>query len=155
MTLPVPPASEHATLRALRRWLLAIVFVGIVGTGIELLLLGHYADSAQAAPLVLLAAGLAATLWHAAAPVAASVRALQFVMVLFVSSGLVGIGYHYAGNEAAVLETLPPADGTALLLEAMVGASPLLAPGSMVLLGLVGLVHAYRHPLLAGRGLGI
>jgi hypothetical protein len=146
---------EHATLRALRALLLGLIFVGILGTGVELLLLGHYADGAQVAPLVLLTAGLAAAAWHAAAPGAASVRVFQLIMVLFVSSGLVGIGYHYAGNEIAALEAMPGVEGADLLREGLVGASPLLAPGSMVLLGLVGLVHAHRHPCLAGRGLGL
>ena len=38
------------------------------------------------------------------------------------------------------------------LRKPVAGATPLLAPGSLVLLGLVGVAHAYRHPASVGRG---
>ena len=156
-------AGERAALDTVRTMLLWIVFVGIVGTGVELLLLGHVEDDAggfvevdaQQAPLVLLAVGLVVAVWYAAAPGLAAVRLFQFVMVLFVAGGLVGIGYHYAGNELLAREARPAIDGSALFRESLRGTSPVLAPGSMVLLGFVGLGCAHRHPCVAADGIGI
>ncbi len=148
-------AGERAALDTVRTMLLWIVFVGIVGTGVELLLLGHVEDGAQQAPLVLLAVGLVVAVWYAAAPGLAAVRLFQFVMVLFVAGGLVGIGYHYAGNELLAREARPAIDGSALFRESLRGTSPVLAPGSMVLLGFVGLGCAHRHPCVAADGIGI
>ena len=150
-----PPVHDGAVLGTIRGLLLGVVFVGIIGTGVELVLLGHFADVVQLSPLLLLVAGLVAALWQVASPGVASVRMLQLVMVLFLSTGLVGIGYHYAGNETFAREEDPAADGPVLFRRALGGASPVLAPGSMVLLGLVGLTYAYRHPYLAGRGVGV
>ena len=148
-------AGERAALDTVRTMLLWIVFVGIVGTGVELLLLGHVEDGAQQAPLVLLTVGLVVAVWYAAAPGLAAVRLFQFVMVLFVAGGLVGIGYHYAGNELLAREARPAIDGSALFRESLRGTSPVLAPGSMVLLGFVGLGCAHRHPCVAADGIGI
>jgi hypothetical protein len=46
------------------------------------------------------------------------------------------------------LETYPSISGLALFKEAMMGATPALAPGTMIELGLIGLAYTYRHPLL-------
>ncbi len=151
-----PSASrEGAPLGTLRALLLAIVFVGIIGTGVELALLGHFEDWVQLSPLLLLVAGLVVAIWQVATPGAASVRALQFVMVLFVANGLVGVGYHYAGNDEFERELYPGIEGLTLVGQALAGATPVLAPGSMMLLGLVGLTYAHRHPGLSGRGIGM
>jgi hypothetical protein len=147
--------GEALSLVTIRGLLLAIVFVGILGTGVELLLLGHFEDGVQLVPLVLLAAALVVAIWQVAAPGATGVRALQFVMVLCVAGGLVGIGYHYAGNEEFEREQFPGIEGVTLVGGTLRGATPVLAPGSMALLGLVGLTYAHRHPRLIGRGIGL
>ena len=148
-------AREGTPLGTIRTLLLAIVYMGIIGTAVELVLLGHFEDRVQLSPLLLLVAGLVVAIWQVAAPGAASVRALQFVMVLFVASGLVGIGYHYGGNEEFERELYPGVESLTLVGQALGGATPVLAPGSMVLLGFVGLTYAHRHPRLSGRGSGL
>jgi hypothetical protein len=42
----------------------------------------------------------------------------------------------------------PSLGGVQLVRETLTGATPVLAPGSMTLLGLVGLAHTYGHPQL-------
>jgi hypothetical protein len=42
--------------------------------------------------------------------------------------------------------------GWELFKEAMTGATPALAPGAMVQLGLIGLAWSYRHPALVPGG---
>jgi hypothetical protein len=148
-------SRDSAPLGTLRTLLLAIVFIGILGTGVELVLLGHVEDWVQLSPILLLVVGVVVTIWQVATPSAASVRVLQLVMVLFVASGLVGIGYHYAGNEEFERELYPGVEGLTLVGESLAGATPVLAPGAMMLLGLVGLTYAHRHPHLSGRGVGM
>ena len=67
-------------------------------------------------------------------------------MLAFVASGGLGVALHYRGNEAFELEMYPSRAGFELVRETLTGATPVLAPGSMSLLGLVGLVVTYRHP---------
>ena len=129
--------------------LLFILVLGITGTGAELLLLGHYEDAWQVAPLVLFAVSLAVLAWHGVTRGVASVRALQGLMAMFVVSGALGVYLHYIGNAEFELEMYPDRRGFELFKEAMAGATPALAPGTMVLLGLIGLVYTHGHPALA------
>lgn len=143
-----PSARDGRALTTIRRLLLATLLAGIAGTGGELLLLGHFESAAQWVPLVLLGLGLAAAFWQLAAPGAASVRALQLVATLFVAAGLVGVGLHYDGNAAFEREMYPDIAGMRLVRDALSGATPVLAPGSLTLLGLVAFAYSYDHPAL-------
>jgi hypothetical protein len=69
-------------------------------------------------------------------------------MVMFLVSGAVGVGLHYQGNKVFELEMSPSMSGLELMSKTFTGATPVLAPGSMSLLGIVGLVFTYRHPHL-------
>jgi len=137
---------ESETLAAIRRLLLGALAIGVLGTIGELILLRHIDKLAQWIPLVFLGAGVAIISWHAAAPGALTVRALQFLMAAFVVLGVVGVGLHYNGNVEFERELHPDEHGWEFIRKTVAGATPVLAPGSMVLLGLVGLAHAYHHP---------
>jgi hypothetical protein len=67
-------------------------------------------------------------------------------MLLFAAAGLAGLFFHYQGNVEFERERNPDKRGFALFAAAMTGATPALAPGTMVLLGSIGLLYAYRHP---------
>ena len=138
--------DESTLVRFIRRALLAILVVGIVGTGVELLLLKHTEDFWQWAPLALMALALVALAWQGIRPGPASLRAVQGTMWLFVLSGAIGVFLHYRGNVAWELESMPGIGGLELFKKAIMGATPTLAPGTMLQLGLVGLLYAYRHP---------
>ncbi|MBM2806157.1 MAG: hypothetical protein HW419_4050, partial [Deltaproteobacteria bacterium] len=74
---------------------------------------------------------------------------LRWLMLAFVVSGLVGVYFHFQGSAEFKLESNPTLSGMALFWEAIRGkAPPLLAPGAMVQLGLLGLVYTYKHPAL-------
>lgn len=135
----------------IRTFLLVTLTVGMIGMSTELLLIGHRETGQQQIPLVLLGLGVAAAAWHAAAPRPTTVRALQVMMVLFVVSGVAGVVLHYRGNVEFELEMYPAMGGLELVQKTLTGATPVLAPGSMTLLGLIGLTHTYQHPSL-GRG---
>ena len=130
-------------MKTVSRLLIGSLLVGILGTGGELLLLGHYETPFQIAPLVLLGSGVAVIAWEAAAPRAASVLALRALAILFVAAGVVGVGLHYDGNAAFELEMYPGTTGLELIRKTLTGATPVLAPGSMALLGLIAFAYTY------------
>lgn len=127
---------------------LAIFFLSTLGAGVELLLLGHTESPWQWVPLLLIAASLAALVFHAAFRRAASVRVFQLIMLFFIGSGFAGIWQHYQARVEFKLETNPALSGMQLLREALTGAAvpPVLAPGMMIQMGLLGLAYTYRHP---------
>jgi hypothetical protein len=135
------------TLKTIRRVLLVALIAGMAGTTAELLLIGHIEDEWQLVPLVLLGVGIVIAVGHAVRPGVLTVRLLQLVMVFFIISGGVGAVLHYRGNSEFELEMQPSLGGIELVKETMTGAFPVLAPGTMVLLGLIGLVQTYRQPL--------
>lgn len=132
----------------IRRALLIILIIGLVGTATELLLLKHDEELAQFVPLVLIALAFVAIVCHELAPTPASLRLFQATMVLFVAAGGVGIYLHYRANVEFQREVDPSLAGRALIVKALTAkAPPALAPGTMTQLGLIGLAYAYRYPL--------
>lgn len=122
------------------RTLLALLLLGATGTLTELLLLEHWDGWQQWVPLVLLGLALPVV---TAALVRATSRppvGLRPLMVLYLASGLLGTWLHYRGNAEFELEMAPDAHGWGLFREAMTGATPALAPGTMVWFGLLGLI---------------
>ena len=136
-------------LRTIRRLLLVTLWLGSVGLVVELLLLEHFDDWKQYTPLILLVLIVVALGWFGIAGNRASLRAVRILMWLSIVSGAIGVLLHYRGNVEFELEVTPSLGGFALFKAAMMGATPALAPGAMVQLGLVGLAWAFRHP--AGR----
>jgi hypothetical protein len=142
------PIAEPAALTTIRTVLLWTLVLGCAGMLAELLLIGHDESPAQFVPLVLLGAGLVIGVAVVVAPSPIGLRAWQALMVAFLMSGAVGVGLHYRGNQEFELERQPTAAGFPLFSKVVTGATPVLAPGSMSLLGAVGLVLTYRHSLL-------
>jgi len=143
-------ARDSETLAWIRKLLLGALALGALGTTGELILLRHIDMPAQWIPLVMLGASIPVLVWHARSPMPASVRTIQALMVVFIATGVVGVGLHYDGNVDFERELHPDERGLTFIRKTVAGATPVLAPGSMVLLGLVGLAHAYRHPSTAG-----
>jgi hypothetical protein len=146
--------NSSKRLAGLRRFLLLTVMGGIAGMGLELLFIGHVEDPWQLVPIVLLPVGLIALAWHGLRPSRASADSVRLVMTLFVASGLIGVGLHYSGNQEFELEMYPSMAGMELVRNTLTGATPVLAPGSMALLGLVGLatVHGFSPRPHTGSG---
>ena len=131
-----------------QRLLRAALIFGLMGTGLELALLEHYEDAWQLIPIVLLAAGLAGSVWHITVPSRYSGRVLGALMLAFVVAGLLGLWLHFKGNMEFELEMYPGLTGWPLVWKTLGGAVPALAPGTMIFVGLIGLVVA-RSPRLA------
>ena len=146
--------SAGQVLELLRVAILGVLVLGITGTVIELLLLEHdEADKPlQFVPLILIAAGVAAIIWHVARPGPATLGTLSVVMVLYVLSSFVGFLAHFYGSAEFLLELNPEADTWDILEKALhAKAPPLLAPGMMMQLGLLGLAYVYSDSSYRAR----
>ena len=143
--------TDSPTLTLLRRALMAILVIGIVGTEAELLLLKHTDGVWQLIPIVLNGLAIIALVWLGVARNAAALRSLQGVMVLFLVSGGVGLVQHFIGNIGYARDSNPSLAGMELFRDAVMGSTPTLAPGTMVQMALVGFTFAFRHPLLTRR----
>jgi hypothetical protein len=69
-------------------------------------------------------------------------------MVLSMVSGAAGSLLHYRGNVEFEIESMPGLTSFALFKQSMTGATPALAPGTMVLIGALGLLFTLGHPRL-------
>lgn len=138
-------------IRQLRTWTLrdfvfAITIIGMVGLAVELLLLDHTENFTQWIPLLMLGGGVVASMLLHFRPSAATVRVFQVLMVGLVVAGLAGIYFHYVGNAEFALERDSALSGTALVWNALRGATPALAPAALAQLGLLGLAYTHSHP---------
>lgn len=134
---------------SLRQLVLALVFIGVVGLEIELALLRHADSFSQLIPHIVLLIGLLATILVYLRPSAATLRAFQAIMWLFVVIGLLGLFFHFKGNLEFAMERDPSLSGFKLIWKVLRGATPALAPGALSQLGLLGLIYTYRHPVLS------
>lgn len=140
--------TSSDSLLLLRRGLLALLAFGCVGLIGELVLLEHYEATYQLAPLALLSFTLLVIGWQWTAGSKASLRALQVLMLLLIVAGVAGAALHLGGNYEAEREFEPDLAGLPFWIEVIRGAAPALAPGTLIQFGLLGLLYAYRHPLL-------
>ena len=138
---------SDSSLTALRRLLLALVAFGLVGTATELVLLKHYEEPWQVAPIVLIVVALLAVAAQAALGTAPTLRFLRVIMGLLIAGGVAGVVLHYRGNLEFQVDMDPTLSQWELFKKVIrAKAPPALAPGSMVQLGLLGLIYSYRHP---------
>ncbi len=131
--------------------LLATILFTLIGTGFELVFLGHIEDFAQWIPIGLIVLALGVLTWYGIGRTSAGIRAFQAVMALFFVAGIVGIGLHARSNVEFAMEMYPNIERMELLRKTAAGAIPALAPGTMIQIGLIGLAYTYRHPALNRR----
>jgi hypothetical protein len=139
--------ADVPELATIRRMLAAIFIVGSIGTGAELILLEHTEGVWQNVPLALIGIACLVVAVLAIKPATSGLRLFQLTMWLFIASGVAGVLLHYQGNVEFELELNPEASGWHLFLESLKGATPALAPGTMTLLGALGLAYTYRFPV--------
>jgi hypothetical protein len=144
---PVATCEPHGNHAPLRRALLAIFLMGVLGCAAELLLLEHVEGGWQLLPLVLFGLSALVLIGQALLPSAIGIRAFQLTMILFLISGITGIFLHYQAKAVFAREMDPSLSGMNLIREALRGQMPpVLAPGMMMQLGLLGLAWTWRHP---------
>ena len=139
-----PKVGADSVVERLRLWVLGVLWLGLIGTVTELILLEHYEQALQFVPLVLIVLAVVVLAWHMLQPGTGSLRALQIVMVLFALAGFAGMAAHFNGSAEYQLELNPDMSNWELLDKILhAHAPPLLAPGMMLWMGLLGLAYAY------------
>ena len=147
-TITTSERLEPAGLRTIRRLMLLLLLVAMIGTATDLMLLDHHEDFWQMVPLGVIALGVAAAA-AAARGRRAAVALMRVVMGLFVVAGLLGIALHYLGNREFQHEMDPGLQGWSLFVKVVTAkAPPALAPAAMIQIGLLGLLFTYQHPAL-------
>jgi hypothetical protein len=140
--------NELTTLRTI---VLVTTVLALIGTGFELIFLGHIEGWAQLIPLVLIVLALLALCCYAVVRTGWCIRTFQVVMGLFLIAGIVGIVLHARSNIEFARELYPNIEPLELLRRTAAGAIPALAPGAMMQIGLMGLAYTFSHPALKRR----
>jgi hypothetical protein len=130
-------------IERMRRWLLWLLAFGLVGTGVELVLLEHYEEPTQLVPIGMIVLALFVMVWQGVAGGGASLTVLRWLMAAFVLAGAVGMVLHFRGAAEFQREIDPAMPQWQLIRKAMMAkAPPVLAAGTMMQLGLLGLIYA-------------
>lgn len=135
----------------LRRFLLVMGGMSCVALPVELLLDGHTESRVQLLPFVLCGLLLAGTLAFARWTGRTTGRLLRLACTIAGLGGVFGMWEHIAHNYTFEAEIRPTAPTGTLLWEALQGASPLLAPGALLLVALLLGAATWRHPALQRR----
>ena len=132
---------------SVRRVVLLILLLGMIGTLVELVLLQHDEDVKQWIPLALLAFGIVSLVWLALRPSVTAVGVVRVLATCFILAGMVGVVLHLQASIEFQTEVDPSLSGWPLWEKALrAKAPPALAPGMMVQLGLLTLVYTFKHP---------
>jgi len=148
VTPAVDGQETPGTTGMLRRLLLAVLVFGMTGAFVELLLLGHTEEVWQWIPVIALGFGIMAGTGLGFRPSPVAVRSFRVLMVLYIAAGFTGLYLHYHGNAEFELEMYPTIRGFELFWKSITGATPALAPGTMIQFGLLGLILTWKHPIL-------
>jgi hypothetical protein len=135
--------NEGLTLRRLRTFLLRLAAVLFVGSVVELVLAEHIESPSQLAAFALCGLGLLALVALWMHPGRRTVLALRIAMGVVAVGSLVGIGLHFWGNLELGRETQPNADAATLLVTALTGGVPLLAPGILAVSATLAIAATY------------
>ncbi len=135
--------NESVTLRRLRTFLRTLAAVLFGGTVVELLLTGHVDSPIQTVPFALCGLGLLALAAVWLRPGRGSIRALRLIMIVVACGSAVGVAQHVSGNLEFGRETQPDAPAVRLLVAALTGAAPLLAPGILAVAASLAVAATY------------
>jgi hypothetical protein len=135
-------------LSRLRRFLLVFSVSLFGGTVVELSLVNHTEDAVQLIPFVLCGLGSVAALVALLRPQRATMLGLRVCMGLVVCGSLFGIYEHLESNVEFQREINPRQPTGSMMLSALGGANPLLAPGMLAVAGVLALAVTYHHPAL-------
>jgi hypothetical protein len=140
---------EARSLRIMRRLMLLLLTVAMIGTAADLMLLDHHEGFWQMVPLGVIALGILSVALSGLKGGVGALTLMRLTMALFICSGFLGMGLHYVGNSEFQLEMDPSLHGWSLFMKAITSkAPPALAPAAMIQMGLLGLLYTYQHPAL-------
>ncbi|MEP2771828.1 MAG: hypothetical protein ABJH05_06745 [Fulvivirga sp.] len=118
----------------------AIVFMA-VGTVAELLLLSHYEDTWQLLPIILISLSMVLMVIVGHSRSTLALQTFKALLVTCALSGVLGAYFHLQANMEFEMELHPTQSWTTSFIESLSGALPALAPGSMILFGLIGYIY--------------
>ena len=140
---------ESAVLSSIRTFLFFTFIAGLFGTGGELLLIRHTEEVFQLIPLILIGCCAVTSGLYGVIRDIVSLKIFRASLLLLIAGGITGLYFHFKGNVEFEQEINPAVIGFALYWKAIQGISPpSLAPGWISILGMVGLLSIYKHPLL-------
>ena len=140
--------SPDLILHRLRRFLLTLSGLLFGGTVIELVLTNHMEGLVQLIPFGLCGLGLLAVVFVLLRPHRQSLLAMRGCMGVVALGSLYGVYEHITNNIAFQLEIHPNATVRDVFMDALGGASPLLAPGILTLAAILAVAATYYHPTL-------
>lgn len=140
--------TDAVVLLRLRRFLLTISALLFSGTVMELWLVGHTEGFVQWIPFALCGLGLIVVIIVLLSPARAFMLALRACMVLVLLGSFFGVYEHVMGNIAFQREIHPNAQTREVLMEAIGGGNPLLAPGILALAAVLAIAATYHHSAL-------
>jgi hypothetical protein len=135
--------SEPGDWRRLRRIVVALVALGLLGITAELLLIEHVETVSQLVPVVVMPVAAALLVPVALGVEPRSAMALRLALAAVVAAGLFGVALHLYESwefQAEIDPSIGPAQQAWAALRAQ--SPPSLAPGQIALLGLLGLAAA-------------
>lgn len=143
--------NDAAVLSRLRQFLLVVSALLFVGALVELWLINHSESFSQLIPFALCGLGLVAVILTMVRPRRFALLALRACMGLVASGSLFGVYQHLENNLEFHRELHPNASTGDLLLGALSGANPLLAPGILALTAALAVAATYHHPSLDAK----
>ncbi|MEM7532269.1 MAG: hypothetical protein AAF639_08835 [Chloroflexota bacterium] len=135
----------------LRRFLLILAGFICVGTIVELWFTNHVESFVQLIPFILSVLGIIVVGLALARPTKGTLQLLRGVMGITILGSIFGIYEHIEHNLAFELDIRPNASVADVFLDALGGASPMLAAGILAIAGIVAIAATYYHPLLVNR----
>ncbi|HEX2619849.1 MAG TPA: hypothetical protein VHL11_06875, partial [Phototrophicaceae bacterium] len=111
-------------------------------------LAGHVKETLQLIPFGLCFLGFLAVTAVLLRPQRLTILVLRITMVGVAAGSLLGMYLHLKTNLDFELEIRPNAAIGDVLMEALKGASPLLAPGILALVAVLAIAATYYHPAL-------
>ena len=151
---------ELDTPTLLRRGVLALAGIGLLGTTVELVFLRHWSTATSLIvwpAIAVLAVGFALLTAGPSTRSVRIVRALAFVAALI---GVIGVGFHVVENlaagpldrdYAATWDSMSVVAQWFAAVTGAVGPAPVLAPGAIAEIALALLVGTIRHPAFASE----
>jgi hypothetical protein len=143
--------TDAVVLLRLRRFLLTLSALLFCGTVVELWLVEHTETVVQLIPFALCGLGLIVVIVALLHPRRATMLVLRACLGLVLLGSLFGVYEHVVGNIAFQREIHPNAKTREVLMGAIGGANPLLAPGILALAAVLAMAATYHHPAL-GQG---
>lgn len=138
-------------VKRLRRLLLILAAGVYAGVPVELYFAEHYEQKYQKIPFILCGIGFVAVVTVLVYPRRTTLWPMRLLMGVISSGSLLGMYLHIKSNFDFELEIRPNATHREVLMDALRGANPLLAPGVLALAAMVAVLATYYHPALQRR----